>query len=129
MLTWIFLSRKCEVNPYNFEEHSFCAVTNVTFIESTVYMSRISYRVPNVIYSWGKRRGRGGGLFEGGRLFQILRLRRGANSKRGTYLKLGTNSSIYGRPSKSKKKSSGLKRKRMTAKQCSTNFSNDAFMF
>ena len=33
----------------------------------------------------------------GGRLLQILNLRRGANSKRGAYLKLGANSSIYGR--------------------------------
>ena len=33
---------------------------------------------------------------EGGRLLQILSLRRGANSKRGAYWKLGTNSSIYG---------------------------------
>jgi len=40
--------------------------------------------------------GLGGRLFEGGRLLQILNLRRGANSKRGTYLKLGANSSIYG---------------------------------
>ena len=32
----------------------------------------------------------------GGRLLQILNLRRGANSKQGAYLKLGTNSSIYG---------------------------------
>ena len=37
-----------------------------------------------------------GRLFEGGRLLQILNLRRGANSKRGAYLKLGANSSIYG---------------------------------
>ena len=35
-------------------------------------------------------------LFEGGRLLQILNLRRGANSKQGAYLKLGANSSIYG---------------------------------
>jgi len=34
--------------------------------------------------------GEGWRLFEGGRLFQILSLRRGA------YLKLGANSSIYG---------------------------------
>ena len=33
----------------------------------------------------------------GGRLLQILSLRRGANSKRGAYLKLGANSSIYGK--------------------------------
>ena len=33
-----------------------------------------------------------------GRLLQILSLRRGANSKRGAYLKLGANSSIYGKP-------------------------------
>ena len=38
----------------------------------------------------------GGRLFEGGHLLQILSLRRGTNSKRGAYLKLGTNSSIYG---------------------------------
>ena len=35
-------------------------------------------------------------LFEGGRLLQILSLRRGANWKRGAYLKLGANSNIYG---------------------------------
>ena len=33
---------------------------------------------------------------EGLTLFQILSLRRGTNSKRGPYLKLGSNSSIYG---------------------------------
>ena len=33
---------------------------------------------------------------EGGRLLQILRLRRATNSKRGAYLKLGANSNIYG---------------------------------
>ena len=32
-----------------------------------------------------------------GRLLQILNLMRGANFKRGTYLKLGANSSIYGK--------------------------------
>ena len=32
----------------------------------------------------------------GGRLFHILSLRRGANSKRRAHLKLGANSSIYG---------------------------------
>ena len=37
-----------------------------------------------------------GRLFEGGRLLQILSLKRGANSKVGAYLKLGANSSIYG---------------------------------
>ena len=48
--------------------------------------------VVNLVFS----RGRGEGcLFEGGRLFQILSLRRGANSKRGAYLKLSANSSIY----------------------------------
>ena len=36
-------------------------------------------------------------MFEGGRLLQILSLRRGANSRRGAYLKLGANSSIYGK--------------------------------
>ena len=41
--------------------------------------------------------GGGGHLFEGGRSLQILNLRRGANSKRGAYLKLGANSSIYGK--------------------------------
>ena len=54
------------------------------------YMSRISYQVPKLIFSRGKR----GRLFEGGRLLQILTYRRGANSRRGAYLKLGTNSSI-----------------------------------
>ena len=57
-------------------------------------MSRISYRVPKLIFSRGRGEGR---LFEGGRLLQILSLRRGANSKRGAYLKLGANSSIYGK--------------------------------
>ena len=38
----------------------------------------------------------GGPLFKGGRLLQILSLRRGANLKRGAYLKPGANSSIYG---------------------------------
>ena len=40
--------------------------------------------------------GEGGAYFKG-RLLQILSLRRGANAKRGAYLKLGTNSSIYGK--------------------------------
>ena len=57
-------------------------------------MPCISYRVPKLIFSRG--RGGGGRLFEGGHLLQILSLRRGTNSKRGAYLKLGTNSSIYG---------------------------------
>ena len=40
---------------------------------------------------------RGGGrLLEGGRLFQNLSPRGGANSKRGAYWKLGAYSSIYG---------------------------------
>ena len=51
------------------------------------YTSRISYRVPKLIVSRGR----------GGRLLQILNLRRGANLKRGAYLKLGANSSIYGK--------------------------------
>ena len=58
----------------------------------TMYTSRISYRVPKLIFS----RGREERLFEGGRLLQILSVRRGANSKRGAYLKLGANLSIYG---------------------------------
>ena len=41
--------------------------------------------------------GEGGGrLFEVGAYYKFLSLRRGANSKRGTYLKLGADSSIYG---------------------------------
>ena len=64
------------------------------FIKRTVYRTRISYCVPKLIFS----RGRGGGaLIWRGRLLQILSLRRGANSKRGAYLKLGANSSIYGK--------------------------------
>ena len=59
------------------------------------YTSRISYRVPKLIFSRG-RGGGGGRLFKGRRLLQILSLRRGANSKRGAYLKLGANLSIYG---------------------------------
>ena len=39
---------------------------------------------------------RGGRLLEGGRLFQNLSPRGGANSKRGAYWKLGAYSSIYG---------------------------------
>ena len=38
-----------------------------------------------------------GHLFKGGRLLKILSLKRGASSKRGAYLKLGANSSIYGK--------------------------------
>ena len=41
-------------------------------------------------------RGGGGRLLEGGRLFQNLSPRGGANSKRGAYWKLGAYSSIYG---------------------------------
>ena len=43
-------------------------------------------RVPSLVFFSG----------EVGRLFQILSLRRGANSKPGAYLKLGANSSIHG---------------------------------
>lgn len=53
------------------------------------YMSRILSRF--------SLRGGRGRLFEGGCLFQILSHRRGTNSKRGAYLKLGANSSIYGK--------------------------------
>ena len=42
------------------------------------YTSRISYRVLNLVFFSGKRRGR---------LFQILSLKKGVNSKRGAYLK------------------------------------------
>ena len=51
------------------------------------YTSRISYRVPNLVFSRG--RGVGGA-------YPNFNFRRGANSKRGAYLKLGANSSIYG---------------------------------
>ena len=51
------------------------------------YTSPISYRVLNLAFFLGG---------EGKRLFQILSLRRGANSKRGAYLKEGANSSNYG---------------------------------
>ena len=51
------------------------------------YTSPISYRVLNLAFFLGG---------EGKRLFQILSLRRGANSKRGAYLKVGANSSNYG---------------------------------
>ena len=65
-------------------------------------VSCASYIVPSTdpcFFSLGEG-GRGGGegrgrLFEGGRLFQILSLRKSANSKRDAYLKLGANSSIY----------------------------------
>ena len=61
------------------------------FIKRTV-QNRI-----RVVYRTGYRNSffLGGG--EGGRLLQILSLRRGSNSKRGAYLKLGANSSIYGK--------------------------------
>ena len=63
---------------------------NVTFFKSTLYL------VPRTEYRTSFFLGGGGRLFEGTRLFQILSLRRSANSKRGAYLKLGANSSIYG---------------------------------
>ena len=53
------------------------------------YMSRILSRF--------SLRGGRGRLFEGGCLFQILSHRRGTNLKQGAYLKLGANSSIYGK--------------------------------
>ena len=59
------------------------------WIDRIRLISRTEYR--NSFFSR-----RGGGLFGGGRLLQILSLRRGANSKRSAYLKLGANSSIYG---------------------------------
>ena len=51
---------------------------NVIFIKSTVY---VSYIVPSTEPRFLSGKGRG-------RLFQILSLRKGANSKRGAYLKL-----------------------------------------
>ena len=69
---------------------------NFTFIKSTLSLvHRTEYRI-----SFFLGGGEEGGLFEGGRLFQILSFRRGANSKRSAYLKLGANSSIYGTYSK-----------------------------
>ena len=62
----------------DFKEQQFCTITNVTFIESTVYFSYIVPSTePRLFSGEGGRR-----LFEGGRLFQIFRLRRGTNSKR-----------------------------------------------
>ena len=61
-------------------------VCHISFKEPyRLYTSRISYRVPKLIFSQGRGEGR---LFEGGRLLKILSLMRGA------YLKLGANSSI-----------------------------------
>ena len=95
MLTWIFLSRKWEANPCDFERTLLFIQCHITLKEPyRPCMSRISYRVPKLIFSRGRGEGR---LFEGGRLLQILSLRRVANSKRGAYLKLGANLSIYGR--------------------------------
>ena len=54
----------------------------------TIY---VSYSVPST-----ETRFFSGDWGEGGRLLQILSLRRAVYSKWGTYLKLGANSSIYG---------------------------------
>ena len=91
---WIFLSRKCEANSYNFEEHWFCTIINVTFIKSTVY---VSYIVPSTEPHFFSAEGRGH-LFEGGLYsnsnFKALGgvlIQRAAAS-----LKLGAYSSING---------------------------------
>ena len=55
--------------PYDFEEHKFCIITNVTFIKSTEY---VSYIVPNSeprFFSGERRR-----LFEGGAYSKFLAL-------------------------------------------------------
>ena len=61
---------------------------------------KCSNQRPGRFFNFLRREGaliRRGRFFGGGRLLQILSLRRGANSKRGVYLKLGANSSIYGK--------------------------------
>ena len=54
----------------------------------------MSYQVPNLVFSLRRVVGEVALIWRGD-LFQILSLRRGANSKRGAYLKLGAKSSIY----------------------------------
>ena len=71
----------------------FWTITNVIFIKSTVY---VSYIVPSTEPRFFSGEGWGALIWKG-RRFQILSLRRGANSKRGAYLNLGTNSSINGK--------------------------------
>ena len=68
------------------------------FIKRTVLTVYVSYMyiVPSTEIHFFSGDGGGGAYLKGGRLLQILNLRRGANSKRGAYLKLGANSSIYG---------------------------------
>ena len=80
------------------EKHTRTILKNINFVLFRMshslkvpYMSRISYRVPHLVFLKGGR-----ALIWRGRLFQILSLRRGANSKRDAYVKLGANSSIYG---------------------------------
>ena len=94
VLTWIFPSRKWEVNSYDFERTLclYCLTMSHCIKESyRPYTSRILYQVPKHIFSRGS-----GALIWRGHLLQLLSLGRGARSKRGTYLKLGTNTSING---------------------------------
>ena len=71
----------------------FWNITNDIFIKSTVY---VSYIVPSTEPRFFSGEGWGALIWKG-RRFQILSLRRGANSKGGACLKLGTNSSINGK--------------------------------
>ena len=75
--------------------------TRSTLKNSNFELLRMSHSLKvlymSCILSRFSLRGGRGRLFEGGCLFQILSHRRGTNSKRGAYLKLGANSSIYGK--------------------------------
>ena len=65
----------------------------VIFFKTTVYVYRTTFST--IIRTF---LGDGGGrLLEGGRLLNILSLRRGAYWKGGAYWKLGAYSSIYGK--------------------------------
>ena len=86
-------------------------------------MSHILYRVPKLIFFSGQG---GGAYLKGGRLLQILSLRRGANLKRDTYLKLGAYLSIYRSCSRLEPK---IPQNKEPNKKCERKFNKNTFLF
>ena len=81
----------------DFEEHLYCSHIDYKYHIGPVYRATFSSVIRSVLHSvTGKGWGGGGCLLEGGRLLNILSLRRGVYSKGSAYLKLSANSSIHG---------------------------------